>query len=112
MYEVKAIVRPERVEDGLEALHEIPDAPGVTVSVVQGYGRGVPAGQGAPLELEYGQTAMTKVETVVPEVMLHRVVEAVERAARTGRPGDGKIFVTTVETAVSIRTGQRGPEAV
>jgi nitrogen regulatory protein P-II 1 len=106
MHEVKAIIRPERLEDVVGALHEIPDLPGVTVSVVQGYGTRVLDEQGG--SLEYGETRMSKLETVVPEALLTRVLETIERAARTGRPGDGMIFVIAVESAVRIRTGERG----
>ena len=87
LYEVKAIIRPERMDDVVQGLHEIPELPGVTVSLVRGLGRRVwtqPVG-----DREYGETEMVKLEIVVTNQLLPRVVGAVERAAHTGRAGDG-----------------------
>lgn len=110
MYEIKAVIRPDMLDDVVQALHRIPDMPGVTVSVVRGYGkRSPPAQAGVP---EYGETEMTKLETVVPESLRDRVVSTVGQAARTGRPGDGKIFVSRVDDAVTIRSGAHGSEAL
>lgn len=107
MYEVKAIIRPERLAAVVQALRQIPEIPGLTVSVVRGFGRrsaGVPSAD-AP---EYGETEMAKLETVVPEALLPRVVDTVQEVAATGRPGDGKVFVIRVEEAIKIRSGARG----
>lgn len=109
MQEVKAIIRPERLDDALAALHQIPELPGVTVSTVQGFGRRAGA---APGTSDYGETRMTKLEIVVPDELLEGVLNAIQGAARTGRAGDGKIFVSPVGEAVTIRTGQRGPAAL
>lgn len=105
MYEVKSIIRPERLAAVVQALHEIPDVPGLTVSVVRGFGRRTSTESVAP---EYGETEMVKLETVVPEVLLHRVVETVQDVAATGRPGDGKVFVIRVEDAIKVGSGARG----
>lgn len=105
MYEVKSIIRPERLAAVVHALHEIPDVPGLTISVVRGIGRRTPAGSATA---EFGETEMAKLETVVPEPLLQRVVDTVKDVARTGRPGDGKVFVIRVEDAVKVGSGARG----
>ena len=105
MYEVKSIIRPERLAAVVHALHEIPDVPGLTVSVVRGFGKRTSAAAAAA---EYGETEMAKLETVVPEELLKRVVDTVQEIAGTGRAGDGKVFVIRVEDAIQIRSGVRG----
>lgn len=106
MYEVKSIIRPERVAAVVHALHEIPDVPGLTISVVRGIGRRTPTGSTAAAE--FGETEMAKLETVVPEQLLQRVVDTVRDVAGTGRAGDGKVFVIRVEDAVKVGSGARG----
>ena len=108
MHEIKAIVRRERVSDVLGALHQRPDLPGVTISFVDGVGRRPGAG-GA---IEFGEVQMAKLETVVSDALVDWVVETIQRAAFTGRSGDGKIFVSRVERAVQIRSGNQGPEVL
>ena len=108
MREIKAIIRRERVSDVIGALHERPDLPGVTISKVDGVGRR-PAAPGA---VEFGEVQMAKLETVVSDELVEWVVETIQRAAFTGRPGDGKIFVIRVEQAVQIRSGDRGPQVL
>ena len=109
MREIKAIVRHERVPGILRVLHDIPDLPGATLSVVQGIGRRI---DGASEEGGYGETVMAKLELVVPTALVARVVEAIERSAHTGRPGDGKIFVIPVENAINVRSGSQGVDAL
>ena len=110
MREIKAIIRPDRLENVLDALHEIPDIPGVTVSTVTGYGeRQPPRIAGTP---EYGHVAMTKLELVVPEAILSQAVTSIRRAASTGHPCDGKVFVYAVEQAIRIRTADEGLDAL
>ena len=111
MYEVKSIIRPERVAAVVHALHDIPDVPGVTVSVVRGFGRRTSTSQ-ATGGVEYGETEMAKLETVVPETLLQQVVETVQEIAGTGRPGDGKVFISRVDEAIKIRSGTRGSDAL
>jgi nitrogen regulatory protein P-II 1 len=106
MYEVKSIIRPERLAAVVHALHEIPDVPGLTISIVRGVGRRTPATPTA--SAEYGETEMAKLETVVPEHLLQRVVDTVQAVAGTGRAGDGKVFVIRVEDAVKVGSGARG----
>jgi nitrogen regulatory protein P-II 1 len=87
MHEIKAIIRPERLDSVLDALHQIAELPGITVSTVTGVGTRQPtATSGAA---EYGQVAMTKLELVVPDAMLSAALASIRRSAFTGRPGDG-----------------------
>lgn len=109
MREIKAIIRPDRLSDVVNALREIPEMPGVTVSVVQGFGRG--ASQ-KTADMAAGEAQFTKVETVVPFALTKQVIEAIRRAAHTGRPGDGKIFVIPVDIVTRISTGEDGEEAI
>jgi nitrogen regulatory protein P-II 1 len=108
MRELKAIIRPERVSEVLHALHSIPHLPGVTISTVRGFGRRYPADPAQPFD----EVAMTKLEIVVPAALADSVVEVIERAAHTGRVGDGKIFVIPVEHARRIRSGERDASAL
>jgi nitrogen regulatory protein P-II 1 len=110
MYEVKSIIRPERVTVVVHALHDIPDVPGITVSVVRGFGRrtSIPA----TADIEYGETEMAKLEIVVSEALLQDVVDTIERVAATGRPGDGKVFISRVDDAIRIRSGAHGATAL
>ena len=105
MREIKAIIRRERVADVLGALHERPNLPGVTISVVDGVGRMT----GEPSAPEFGEVQMVKLETVVSTDLVPWVVDTIKRAAFTGRAGDGKIFVIRVEQAVQIRSSEEGP---
>lgn len=110
MFEVKAIIRPQRLEDVRTALHEIADMPGVTVSKVHAFARSHPrdtAGSVDALEAD-----LVKLETVVPAALADRVVETIQRAATTGRPGDGMVFKIPVADAVRVRTGEHGVTAL
>lgn len=110
MYEVKSIIRPERVAAVVHALHEIPEMSGLTVSVVRGFGRRISAEAGAAQE--YGESEMAKVETVVPEGLLQRVVDSLKAVASTGRAGDGNVFVSEVRDAIKLRSGLHGSGAL
>lgn len=109
MREIKAIIRPDRLALVLQALHDMGDLPGVTVSMVRGFGRRVPPEGG---EEAYGEVEMTKLEIVVPAAIAQDVVRAIERAAHTGRGGDGKVFTMPVEHAVKIRSGEQDMSAL
>lgn len=104
MREIKAIIRPERLHDVLRALHETPRLPGVTVSYVRGFGRRYPRDNSGE---EFAAVDMAKLEIVVPVEDAEAVVTAIERAAHTGNPGDGKIFTIPVDHAVRVRSGER-----
>lgn len=106
MHEIKAVVRAERLEDIVQALHAIPNLPGVTVSIVRGIGRRHDSQKvNGP---EYGDVAMAKIETVVPDELVDRVIATVRQVGHTGRPGDGKIFVSDVQRAIDIRDDAEG----
>lgn len=105
--EIKAIIRESKREEVLEALHALPNLPGVIVSKVQGYGRSGPA-PGSEIE----ETEMCKLEIVVPPDKLEVVLQTILHSARTGYPGDGKVFVYPVSVVVNIRQGVRGSEAI
>ncbi len=106
--EIKAIIRPERLSEVLQALHTVPNLPGVTVSTVRGFGRRFPPES----EVAWDEVDMTKLEIVVPCALAGEVVHLIERSAHTGGVGDGKIFVLPVEVAVRIRSGERDTGAL
>jgi len=109
---VEAIIKPFKLDEVKQALSEIGIA-GLTATEVKGFGR-----QKGHTELYRGAEYVVdflpkvKVEVVVAAQMVARVVEVIERAAKTGRIGDGKIFVSPIEEVVRIRTGERGEEAL
>jgi nitrogen regulatory protein P-II 1 len=109
---VEAVIKPFKLDEVKEALHEV-GVSGITVTEAKGFGR-----QKGHTELyrgaEYVVDFLPKVrlEVVVDDDQVERVVEAIANAARTGRIGDGKIFVSTIESAVRIRTGERDSDAI
>src|ERR1700755_3521440 len=109
---IEAIIKPFKLDDVKDALHDV-GVSGIPVAEVKGFGR-----QKGHTELyrgaEYGIDFLpkVKVEVVVEDSLVDNVIEAIENAARTGRIGDGKIFVSNVEQAVRIRTGDRGNDAI
>ena len=105
--EVKAIVRQSKLDDVIEALRGIPGLPGATVSLVRGFGK---ASADGPQEI--GEAAMYKLEIVVEPSMVERAIETIGQAARTGQPGDGKIFVYSVDDVANIRKQLRGAAAI
>jgi nitrogen regulatory protein P-II 1 len=112
MKKIEAIIKPFKLDDVKEALHEV-GIKGITVTEAKGFGR-----QKGHTELYRGAEYVVdflpkvKLEIVLEDAQVERAVEAIQQAARTGRIGDGKIFVTSVEEVVRIRTGERGPEAL
>ncbi len=108
MKEIKAVIRPHRLDATLAALHTHPELPGVTVSTVHGFGRTVgrqPPSSAAPVQ--YGTTEMVKLECVVNDEQVDTVVGLIQQAAHTGSAGDGKIFIYDITQAIKIRTGAR-----
>jgi nitrogen regulatory protein P-II 1 len=109
---VEAIIKPFKLDEVKEALNEI-GIQGITVSEVKGFGR-----QKGHTELYRGAEYVVdfipkiKMEIIVADDMVSNVVDAIEQAAKTGRIGDGKIFVTPVDEVVRIRTGERGEDAL
>ncbi len=112
MKKVEAIIKPFKLDEVREALSEI-GVTGLTVTEVKGFGR-----QKGHTELYRGAEYVVdflpkvKVEVIIADSLVERAIEAVVKAARTGKIGDGKIFVTSVEQVVRIRTGESGEAAV
>ena len=97
----------------LAALREMPELPGVTVSAVEGFGRGRATGTTSePPGVAIFGIKKVKLEIVVPDELVEKVTEVIARHAHTGNPGDGKIFIHTVDDVVRIRTGERGENAI
>ena len=109
---VSAVIKPFKLDDVREALSSI-GVQGITVTEVKGFGR-----QKGHTELyrcaEYVVDFLpkTKVEVAVDEGLLEQVIEAISNAAQTGNIGDGKVFVTSLEQAIRIRTGETGVDAL
>jgi len=113
MKEVKAIIQPFMLNKVVDALMQIEGLPGLTVSEVRGFGKTRAAD--APQQFVDGGIAYAvkmKLEIMVPDAMVETVVDTIQKAAHTGRAGDGKIFVIDIEQTVKIRTGERGEAAV
>jgi nitrogen regulatory protein P-II 1 len=112
MKKIEAVIKPFKLDEVKEALQEI-GLKGMTVTEVKGFGR-----QKGHTELYRGAEYVVdflpkvKIEIVVEDGIVERAVEVIQQAARTDRIGDGKIFVSTVEDAIRIRTGERGTDAL
>ena len=112
MKKIEAIIKPFKLDDVKEALHEV-GLQGITVVEAKGFGR-----QKGHTELYRGAEYVVdflpkvKIEVVLEDNLVERAIEAIQQAAQTGRIGDGKIFVTPVEEAIRIRTGERGEAAI
>ncbi|WP_424192025.1 P-II family nitrogen regulator [Ampullimonas aquatilis] len=109
---VTAIIKPFKLDEVREALSEI-GVSGITTTEVKGFGR-----QKGHTELYRGAEYVVdflpkvKLEIAISDEVVDRVIEVIEKAARTGKIGDGKIFVTNIEQAIRIRTGEAGTEAL
>ena len=112
MKKIEAIIKPFKLDEVREALSEV-GVSGLTVTEVKGFGR-----QKGHTELYRGAEYVVdflpkvKIETAVADGLAVRVIEAIEGAARTGKIGDGKIFVSNIEQVVRIRTGETGEGAI
>lgn len=112
MKKVEAIIKPFKLDEVKDALSEV-GVQGMTVTEVKGFGR-----TGGKKEVYRGSAYVVdfvpkvKIEVVVADSQTQSVLDAVEKSAKTGRIGDGKIFVTPVEQAVRIRTGEQGEDAI
>ncbi|MGR3717811.1 MAG: P-II family nitrogen regulator [Thermohalobaculum sp.] len=112
MKKVEAIIKPFKLDEVKEALQEI-GIQGLSVLEAKGFGR-----QKGHTELYRGAEYVVdflpkvKIELVVPDDQLDPTIEAIISAAKTGKIGDGKIFVSTIEQAIRIRTGEEGPDAL
>ena len=112
MKKIEAIIKPFKLDEVKEALQEI-GLQGITVTEAKGFGR-----QKGHTELYRGAEYVVdflpkvKLEIIVADEMLDKSVEAIQNSAQTGRIGDGKIFVSTIENAIRIRTGETGNDAL
>ena len=112
MKKIEAIIKPFKLDEVKEALQEV-GVQGITVTEAKGFGR-----QKGHTELYRGAEYVVdflpkvKIEIVINEDRVESSVEAIQKAARTGRIGDGKIFVLNVEEAIRIRTGESGADAI
>jgi len=109
---VMAIVRPHKLEDVKKALNEI-GVLGMSISEIRGFGR-----TGGKTEIYRGSAYQVdfvpkiRIDLVIPDTQVQSILDALERSARTGKIGDGKVFVLNVDEALRIRTGERGEEAI
>ena len=112
MKKVEAIIKPFKLDEVKEALHEV-GIKGITVVEAKGFGR-----QKGHTELYRGAEYVVdflpkvKIEVVMEDSMVERAIEAIQQSAHTGRFGDGKIFVSSIDEAIRIRTGERGADAI
>ena len=112
MKKIEAIIKPFKLDDVKEALQEV-GLPGITITEVRGFGR-----QKGHTELYRGAEYVVdflpkiKLEVAVEDSMVESTINAIIGAAKTGKIGDGKIFVTPIEDAIRIRTGERGKDAI
>jgi nitrogen regulatory protein P-II 1 len=112
MKKIEAIIKPFKLEDVKEALNKI-GIRGLTVTEVKGFGR-----QKGHTELYRGAEYVVdflpkvKIEVVIEDALLERTVEAIQTSARSGKIGDGKIFIIPIEDVIRIRTGEHGADAI
>jgi nitrogen regulatory protein P-II 1 len=112
MRRIEAIIKPSKLDEVKDALGVV-GVQGMTVTEVRGFGR-----TGGKKEVYRGSAYVVdfvpkvKIEMVVPDQIVSEVLAAIEKSAKTGRIGDGKIFVVGIDEAVRIRTGERGKEAI
>lgn len=112
MKKIEAIIKPFKLDEVKEALHEV-GLSGITVIEAKGFGR-----QKGHTELYRGAEYVVdflpkvKIEIILEDKLVERAVEAIQQAAKTGRIGDGKIFISNIEEAIRIRTGETGEEAI
>lgn len=112
MKKIEAIIKPFKLDDVKEALRDL-GLKGMTVSEVKGFGRQkghTEIYRGAEYEIEF--VPKVKIEIVVDDEMVERAVDAIVESAKTGKIGDGKIFILPAEDVIRIRTGERGSGAI
>ena len=112
MKKVEAIIKPFKLDEVKSALHEV-GVTGMTVSEVRGFGRQkghTEVYRGAEYVIDF--LPKVKIEVVLDDALVTRAIEAIQQGARTDKIGDGKIFVSSIDEAIRIRTGERGADAV
>lgn len=113
MKEIKAIIRPSKLLEVTEELHQIEGMPGVTVSEIRGFGKSRAKNAADRIIFEMVEfIPRIQLEVVVADEMVAQVVDLIQKHAHTGNTGDGKIFVSTVDEVVKIRTNERGNDAI
>lgn len=108
MKEIKAIIQPHMADKVIDGLREIMEMPGLVVSTVNAFG----GAHGEARSAQVVDEPMTKIEVVVPDAFAETVIETIVRTVRTGRSGDGKIFVHEIVDVIKIRNGDRGEAAL
>ena len=106
MKEIKAYIKPHKLQDVTLALHKVEGLTGMSTVDVRGFGRD----QGQDELVDF--VPHVKIELVCPDSMVEELISTIQKAAHTGLPGDGKIYVSAVETVVRIETGERSEGAV
>lgn len=112
MKKIEAIVKPFRLDEVKNALTKI-GVQGMTVTEVKGFGRQkghTEVYRGAEYKIDF--VPKSKIEIIVPDELVTPILETIERSAKTGKIGDGKIFLSPVEEVIRIRTGERGKDAI
>lgn len=112
MKKIEAIIKPFKLEEVKDALSKI-GIQGMTVTEVRGFGRQKGHSEfyrGTEYQVDF--IPKSKIELVVSDEWVSQVIETIQRAAKTGKIGDGKIFISSVNEAIRIRTGERGQEAI
>ena len=112
MKKIEAIIKPFKLDEVKNALTKI-GVQGMTITEVKGFGRQrghTEVYRGAEYTIDF--IPKIKIDLIVSDELVHQVIETIERAARTGKIGDGKIFLSSVEEVIRIRTGERGKDAI
>ena len=112
MKKIEAIIKPFKLDEVKNALNKI-GVQGMTITEVKGFGRQrghTEVYRGAEYTIDF--IPKIKIDLIVSDELVHQVIETIERAARTGKIGDGKIFLSSVEEVIRIRTGERGKDAI
>ena len=112
MKKIEAIIKPFKLDEVKNALTKI-GVQGMTVTEVKGFGRQkghTEVYRGAEYKIDF--LPKSKIELIIPDELVPQALETIERAAKTGKIGDGKIFITSVDEVIRIRTGERGRDAI
>jgi len=112
MKKIEAIIKPFKLDEAKNALTKI-GVQGMTVTEVKGFGRQkghTEVYRGAEYKIDF--LPKIKIELITPDEMVTQVIETIERSSKTGKIGDGKIFISPVEEVIRIRTGERGKDAI
>ena len=112
MKQVKAFIKPNKLDDVVRVLHKIDRLTGLSISEIRGFGRGRGKEDGASDDELFGFIPHFRVELVCEDDLVDAICEAIESSAHTGLRGDGKIYVSPIEHAIRISTGERGEVAV